>query len=77
MAADDADRRRSETGFDDPTYDLVVLLQQALEDCWRYRRFAEDARRIGDDEVADLFDELADNDRQVVDRARALLASRL
>jgi hypothetical protein len=69
--------RAEETGFDDPTYDLVLLLQQALEDCWRYRRFAEDARRVGDDEVASFFDELADNDRSVADRARALLAARL
>jgi hypothetical protein len=74
---DDPTPPQTETGFGDPTYDLVVLLQQALEDCWRYRRFAEDARRVGDDEVAELFEELADNDRSVADRARALLASRL
>ena len=69
--------RHPDTGFSDPDYNLVLLLQQALTDCYRYQRFADDARRADDDELAELFDELADNDRDVAARARAILARRL
>ncbi|HEV7723301.1 MAG TPA: hypothetical protein VGO60_18570 [Iamia sp.] len=66
-----------ETGLSDSTYDCVVLLQQALEDCKRYQHFARDARADGDDELASFFDELALNDHGVAARARRLLAARL
>jgi hypothetical protein len=65
------------TGVSDATYDLVVLLQQALEDCARYQHFARDARADGDHELASLFDELALNDHGVAARARHLLVERL
>ena len=66
-----------ETGVRDSTYDLVVLLQQALEDCERYQHFARDARGDDDEELACFFDELALNDHGVAARARHLLAARL
>lgn len=66
-----------ETGVRSSTYDLVVLLQQALEDCARYQHFARDARADDDDELATFFDELALNDHGVAARARHLLAARL
>ncbi len=64
------------TGVDDRTYDLVLVLQQALEDCHRYQCFAGDARAEGDEEVAAFFDELADSDRSIAQRAKALLIAR-
>lgn len=76
-AAAIADPGTVETGVSDSTYDLVVLLQQALEDCARYQHFAQDARADGDDELADFFDELALNDHGVAARARRMLARRL
>jgi hypothetical protein len=66
-----------DTGIDDPDYDLVLVLQQALEDCWRYQWFAKDARARGDDEVADFFDELGESDRDIAQRAKKLLLARL
>lgn len=66
-----------ETGVSNSTYDLVVLLQQALEDCERYQHFARDARSDGDEDLASFFDELALNDHSVAARARLLLAARL
>jgi len=69
--------RTIETGFRDSTYDLVVLLQQALQDCERYQHFARDARRDDDEELASFFDELALNDHGVAARARYLLAARI
>ncbi|HEU5148876.1 MAG TPA: hypothetical protein VFU19_00175 [Iamia sp.] len=66
-----------DTGMPDSTYDLVLLLQQALEDCARYQHFAGDARADDDEELAAYFDELAENDREVAAKARRLLAARL
>ena len=65
------------TGTKDPLYDLILVTQQALEDCFRYQHFADDAREGGDDELADLFDELAEKDRDLAERTKAILAKRL
>ena len=67
---------RVDTGTGDVEYDLILVLQQALEDCHRYQCFAGDARSAGDDEVADYFSELAASDREIADRSRALLLAR-
>lgn len=70
-------RKPIDTGTDDPVYDLVLVLQQALEDCVRYQRFAEDSRAAGDDELAEFFEELGSSDHEIAERAKALLATRL
>ena len=66
-----------DTGTSDPDYNLILVLQQALEDCYRYSHFAEEARRQDDRELADLFTELSENDRELAVRLKALLAARL
>ena len=66
-----------DTGFGDVVYDLILVLQQALEDAHRYACFATDARDAGDDEVASFFDELAASDREIARRSKALMISRL
>jgi hypothetical protein len=65
------------TGLPDHVYDLVLLLQQAASDVVRYAAFASDARQAGDTELAAWFEELADNDREIVDRASTMLRERL
>lgn len=65
------------TGIDDVAYDLILVFQQALEDAHRYACFAEDARAAGDGEVAAFFDELADSDRDIAQRAKRLMVERL
>lgn len=65
------------TGTSDPLYNVILVLQQALEDCFRYTCFAEDARRAGDDELVELFEELSEQDRQLAERLKPLLAARL
>lgn len=65
-----------DTGVSDAEYDLILVLQQALEDCHRYAHFAADARSAGDDELADLFDELTQQDRELAARLRAIAARR-
>jgi hypothetical protein len=66
-----------DTGVDDPDYDLVLVLQQALEDCFRYQHFAADAAGRGDQELVDFFTELADSDREIAARAKRMLAARI
>ena len=65
------------TGVDDPDYDLVLVWQQALEDCFRYQHFAADAEERGDEELVEFFTELADSDRDIAQRAKRLLFARL
>ena len=65
------------TGTSDPDYNVVLVLQQALEDCYRFQCFAEDARKAGDDELVELFEELAQQDRELADRVKGILARRL
>jgi len=65
------------TGLPDHVYDVVLLLQQAASDVVRYERFAEDADHAGDRELANWLRELADSDREIVSRARAMLLDRL
>lgn len=65
------------TGTSDPDYNVVLVLQQALEDCYRYQCFAEDARAAGDDELVELFEELAEQDRELSERVKKILARRL
>ncbi|HEY3723290.1 MAG TPA: hypothetical protein VGN59_08000 [Acidimicrobiia bacterium] len=65
------------TGPTDPLYDLILLTQQALEDRLRYEHCAGDARDAGDVELADFFEELSENDRDVAARARNMLRVRL
>ncbi|HEU5083113.1 MAG TPA: hypothetical protein VFU14_07225 [Acidimicrobiales bacterium] len=65
------------TGTSDPDYNVILVLQQALEDCYRFQCFAEDARRAGDDELVELFEELSQQDRELADRVKGILARRL
>jgi len=65
------------TGLSNEVYDLVLVLQQAAADAVRYSAFADDVRLADDRELANWFDELAASDRDVVDRAKSMLASRL
>jgi hypothetical protein len=65
------------TGLPNHVYDLVLLLQQAASDVVRYSAFADDAREADDDEMAEWLEELADSDREIVERAKAMLVERL
>jgi hypothetical protein len=69
--------KRIPTGLPNHVYDLVLLLQQAASDVVRYEAFAEDAKAAGDDEMVDWLKDLADSDREVVERASTMLQARL
>ncbi len=65
-----------DTGTPDHIYDLIVTLQRALEDAWRFAHFADDADAADDDELADFFRELADSDRDIAAKCHTLLDAR-
>lgn len=69
--------QKTDTGLANHVYDLVLLLQQACEDVVRYEAFASDAAAAGDDEMSAWMRELADSDREIAERARGMLRSRL
>ena len=61
----------------DEVYGLVSVLYHALQGAETYAQYAEDARRSGDDELIEFFEECQDEEVDRADRAKELLASRL
>jgi hypothetical protein len=77
------DDRRTEfggtgvTGERDELYGLVSVLYHALQGAETYARYVEDARRSGDDELSEFFEECQDEEVDRADRAKELLSTRL
>jgi hypothetical protein len=69
--------KRQQTGASDPTYDLVSVLYHALQGAEFALRAQDDARKAGDSELAALFEHVQSVEKDVAERARALLAERL
>ena len=67
----------SETGASDVEYDLISLLYHALQGNENLTRYEQDARKAGDNEAAQLFHELREHNKQMLDRARQLLTARI
>ncbi len=61
------------TGISDSRYNLVSVLYHALEGGSTYDKYVEDAERDGDQELADFFREVQQQDAE---RAKSLLDSR-
>ena len=64
------------TGTPNTIYDLSSVLFHALEGGASYDTYIEDAEREGDQELADFFRRLRDEDSMLADEARRLLAER-
>jgi rubrerythrin len=65
----------SGTGTKDSTYNLVSVLYHALQGAETYQQYASDAG--GDQDLADFFREVQQQEQQRADRAKALLGKRL
>jgi rubrerythrin len=65
------------TGTADPTYDVISILYHALQGAETYTKYAQDAERAGDRELAQFFREVQQQETQCADRAKQLLARRL
>src|SRR5918997_1459788 len=64
------------TGTPNTIYDLSSVLFHALEGGASYDTYIEDAEREGDQELAEFFRRVRDEDSMRADEARRLLAER-
>jgi rubrerythrin len=63
------------TGTKDATYNLVSVLYHALQGADLYEQYANDAG--SDQDIANFFREVQQQEKQRADRAKQLLAKRL
>jgi hypothetical protein len=61
----------------DEVYGLISVLYHALQGAETYARYGDDARRAGDDELVEFFEECQDEEVDRAERAKELLATRL
>jgi hypothetical protein len=71
---DDVERA---TGTPNEHYDLISVLYHALQGGETSQLYINDARTAADDELADFFEQVQNEYRSRVERAKQLLASRL
>jgi hypothetical protein len=65
------------TGTRDVTYNLVSVLYHALQGAETYVQYVEDAKQGGDNDCAQFFQEVLQDEQKRADRAKALLQRRL
>lgn len=66
-----------DTGTSNVTYNLVSVLYHALQGAELYHRYAQDADRGGDRDLAQFFHQMQQEEVQRADHAKRLLADRL
>lgn len=65
------------TGTRDVTYNLVSILYHALQGAETYDQYIQDAEQGGDQDLAQFFRDVKEQNRQRADRAKQLLGQRL
>jgi rubrerythrin len=65
------------TGTRDETYDVVSILYHALQGAETYQQYVRDAEQRGDQELAQFFREVQEEEKRRAERAKQLLANRL
>jgi hypothetical protein len=68
---------RPESPAKDKHYDLVAVLYECLHGVWQLETYKNDARREGDNDLAEFFAGLQEKKREDGDKAKRLLADRL
>ena len=63
-----------ETGFDDVTYDLVSVQYHSLKAGHDYGQYVRDAENAGQDEIAQFFRDVMDEDSRRAHRCHEFLA---
>jgi rubrerythrin len=66
----------SATGISNARYNLVSVLYHALEGGATYNKYIEDAEQEGDQELADFFRQVQQQDAQRAQQAKSLLNRR-
>ena len=62
-----------ETGFDDVTFDLISLQYHALKAGHDYGQYVRDARNAGQDEIAQFFEQVMQEDSDRAHRCHEFL----
>jgi rubrerythrin len=70
-------KQSTPTNTSNQHYDLVSMLYHALEGAQTYATYVEDAGREGDQELAQFFLQLQQQEITRADQAKQLLAQRL
>lgn len=65
------------SGTRDVTYDLISVIYHALQGAETYHMYIEDAESSSDNDAATFFREAQQQNRQLANRAKELLATRL
>ena len=63
-----------ETGFDDVTFDLISVQYHSLKAGHDYGQYVRDAENAGQQEIADFFREVMEQDSQRAHRCHEFLA---
>lgn len=66
---------QSMTGTPDTVYNLVSILYHSLDGCSTMQKYIQDAQ--GDQELQQFFQQCQQQNKQLADKAKQLLASRL
>ncbi len=67
----------ADTGAKDKHYNLTSVLYHALQGGENYDQYVSDAEGDGDDELAQFFKDVQEEERNRAERAKGLLADRL
>ena len=65
------------TGTRDETYNVISILYHALQGAETYQQYVQDAEQRGDQELAQFFREVQQEEQRRADRAKQLLAKHL
>ena len=65
------------TGTPNEVYDAVSILYHALESGATIEMYIDDAEAAGDQDLADFFRDVQEEDRRRADRVKDLLSSRI
>jgi len=65
------------TGTLDKDYNIIWFVEQCLSNALRLETYIEDARRAGDEELAEFFRRAQGESRKGADQGKALLRRRL
>ncbi|MGQ1799097.1 hypothetical protein ACT4S5_18475 [Kocuria oceani] len=61
----------------DPNYDLIWALEASLHNVWKLETYIQDAEKAGDNELADWFRRIQENNRKAGEQGKKMLAQRL
>ena len=61
----------------DKDYDLISVVYHASQACETCDTYAQDAKRAGDDDVARFFEDVHQQNKQLIEKGKSLLRDRI